>query len=36
MDSTTGIFFWGFMVVYGIIMFAISPKTVSLGGFFKG
>ena len=36
MDSTTGIFFWGFMVVYGVVMFAISPKTVTLGGFFKG
>lgn len=36
MDTTTGIFFWGFMVVYGIVMFAISPKTVTIGGFFKG
>ena len=36
MDSTTGIFFWGFLIVYGIVMFLLSPKTVSLGGFFKG
>ena len=36
MDATTGIFFWGFMIVYGIIMFALAPKTVSLGGFFNG
>ena len=36
MDSTTGIFFWGFLVVYGVVMFLLSPKTVSLGGFFKG
>ena len=36
MDMTTGIFFWGFMIVYGIIMFAIAPKTVTVGGFFRG
>lgn len=36
MDSTTGIFFWGFLIMYGIVMFLLSPKTVSLGGFFKG
>ena len=36
MDSTTGIFFWGFMIVYGIIMFILAPKTVSIGGFFNG
>ena len=36
MDSTTGHFFWGFLVVYGVVMFLLSPKTVSLGGFFKG
>lgn len=31
-----GIYFWGFLVVYGIVMLAISPKAVTLGGFFKG
>lgn len=36
MDFSTGIFFWGFMIVYGIVMFALSPKTVNLGGFFRG
>ncbi len=36
MDGTTGIFFWGFLIVYGVIMFVISPKTVSVGGFFRG
>lgn len=35
-DETTGIFFWGFLIVYGIIMFAISPRTVTIGGFFRG
>lgn len=36
MDSTTGIYFWGFMIVYGIVMFLLAPKTVTAGGFFNG
>lgn len=36
MDLSTGIFFWGFMIVYGVIMYVISPKTVTVGGFFRG
>ena len=34
--TATGPLFWGFLIVYGVIMFAISPKTVTIGGFFKG
>ncbi len=36
MSGATGVFFWGFLVVYGIVMIAISPKAVSIGSFFKG
>lgn len=36
MDETTGLFFWGFLVVYGVVMFILSPKTVTAGGFFNG
>lgn len=36
MDLSTGILFWGFLIVYGIVMYVISPKTVSVGGFFRG
>ena len=36
MHNGTGILFWGFLIVYGIVMFAISPKVVTIGGFFKG
>lgn len=36
MDGTTGILFWGFLIVYGVAMYIISPKTVSVGGFFRG
>ena len=33
--STTGLFFWGFLVVYGALMLALSPRAVTLGGFFN-
>lgn len=36
MTGTNGIFFWGFLIVYGVIMIAISPKKVTVDGFFKG
>jgi hypothetical protein len=31
--STTGLFFWGFLVAYGVLMVAFSPRAVTLGGF---
>ena len=34
--STTGLFFWGFLVAYGVLMVAFSPRAVTLGGFFNG
>lgn len=36
MTGTVGIYFWGFLIVYGVIMIAISPKKVTVDGFFKG
>ena len=36
MQSGSGVLFWGFLVVYGIIMMIISPRAVTIGGFFKG
>lgn len=36
LNTSTGPLFWGFLIVYGVIMFAISPKAVTIGGFFKG
>ena len=35
MDLSTGILL-GFLIVYGIVMYVISPKTVLVGGFFRG
>ncbi|AGT44239.1 sodium:solute symporter family transporter [Treponema pedis] len=31
-----GLLFWGFLIVYGLVMTVFSPKAVSLGGFFRG
>ncbi|WAW14538.1 sodium:solute symporter family transporter [Peptostreptococcus equinus] len=31
-----GFMFWGFLIIYGIIMMFLSPKTTTVGGFFKG
>jgi Na+/proline symporter len=34
--SITGLFFWGFLLVYGVLMLALAPRAVTLGGFFNG
>ncbi|SDI20414.1 hypothetical protein SAMN05216603_1253 [Pseudomonas benzenivorans] len=34
--STIGLFFWGFLLVYGVLMLALAPRAVTLGGFFNG
>ncbi len=36
MSGATGIFFWGFLFIYGVVMIVISPRAVTLGSFFKG
>lgn len=34
--SLTGLFFWGFLIAYGVLMYWLSPRTVTIGGFFNG
>lgn len=34
--SMVGLFFWGFLLVYGVLMVALSPRAVTVGGFFNG
>ncbi|WP_079204291.1 sodium:solute symporter [Pseudomonas sp. CC6-YY-74] len=34
--SITGLFFWGFLLAYGVLMLALAPRAVTLGGFFNG
>lgn len=36
MSTTVGLFFWGFLLVYGALMLALTPRKVTLGGFFNG
>lgn len=36
MKEYQSLFFWGFLIVYGAIMYAFSPKARSIGSFFKG
>lgn len=36
MEQYIGIFFWGFLLVYGVIMYAFSPKVKTIGSFFRG
>ena len=36
MENFSGFLFWGFLIVYGVLLFFFSPHVVSLGGFFRG
>ena len=36
MQEYQSLFFWGFLIVYGVIMYTFSPKARSIGSFFKG
>ncbi|WP_010485476.1 sodium:solute symporter [Pseudomonas sp. S9] len=35
-NSALGLFFWGFLVLYGVLMVMLSPRAVTIGGFFHG
>jgi Na+/proline symporter len=36
MSDLQGLFFWGFLVAFGVVMYGISPRVRDDGGFFKG
>ncbi|MEO6974379.1 MAG: sodium:solute symporter [Gallionella sp.] len=36
MESLQGVFFWGFLIVFGATMYVVSPTTHDDEGFFKG
>lgn len=36
MSGSLGVLFWGFLLVYGGLMYWLSPRTVTAGGFFNG
>jgi len=35
-DFATGLIFWGFLVLYGVTMYAMSPRARSVSSFFRG
>jgi Na+/proline symporter len=35
-DFATGLFFWGFLIVYGATMYLISPQARTVSSFFRG
>ncbi len=36
LDTTTALFFWGFLLLYGITMYVVAPTARSPGSFFLG
>jgi SSS family solute:Na+ symporter len=36
LDLTRGAFFWGFLILYGASMYAITPRARSVSSFFRG
>lgn len=35
-DATTALYFWGFLFLYGGVMYAVSPRAVTVQAFFRG
>lgn len=36
MTTTQTLFFWGFLLVYGVVMYVLSPRSTSPASFFRG
>lgn len=36
MNSMQGLFFWGFLVVFGVVMYLVAPRSKDEAGFFRG
>ncbi|HEY5762953.1 MAG TPA: hypothetical protein VIS73_07075 [Rhodocyclaceae bacterium] len=36
MSDLQGLFFWGFLVVFGVVMYLVSPRVKDDAGFFRG
>ena len=36
MNFTEAPLFWGFLLVYGVVMYALSPKSKNANSFYKG
>ncbi len=36
LDANVGVYFWGFLALYGAIMYVMTPAAVTVAGFFRG
>ncbi len=36
MDARFSALFWGFLVLYGVVMYALSPRALSISSFYRG
>ncbi len=36
METQFSTLFWGFLLVYGVVMYALSPRAVTISGFYGG
>lgn len=36
LDASVGVYFWGFLILYGVLMYALSPSAVTVTSFFRG
>lgn len=36
LDPHVAIYFWGFLFLYGVAMYVISPRARTVAGFFSG
>ena len=36
MSDLQGMFFWGFLLVFGVVMYLVVPRSRDEGGFFRG
>jgi SSS family solute:Na+ symporter len=35
-DPALGVYFWGFLLLYGTLMYAVTPRAQTVAGFFRG
>lgn len=36
MNQVIGFYFWGFLLLYGLVFYVVSPKVRTVSGFFRG
>ena len=36
LSDLQGLFFWGFLIAFGVVMYLVSPRVRTEAGFFQG